>query len=31
VRAVQARPEPGPIVGIQHPLSLYDVFAGGAS
>jgi transposase len=28
VRAVQARPEPGPIVGIQHPLSLYDVFAG---
>lgn len=28
VRPVQARPEPGPIVGIQHPLSLYDVFAG---
>ena len=31
VRAIQARPQPVPIVGMQHPLSLYDVFAGSAS
>jgi hypothetical protein len=29
VRALQAPPEPAPIIGMQHPLSLYDVFAGG--
>ena len=29
VRALQATPEPAPIIGMQHPLSLYDVFAGG--
>ena len=29
VRALQARPEPVPIIGMQHPLSLYDDFAGG--
>jgi hypothetical protein len=28
-RALQATPEPAPIIGMQHPLSLYDVFAGG--
>jgi len=28
VRAVQARPAPSPIVGLQHPLSFYDTFAG---
>jgi len=27
--ALQARPEPVPIIGIQHPLSLYDAYAGG--
>jgi len=29
VRALQARAEPIPIIGMQHPLSLYDAFAGG--
>ena len=29
VRALQAVPEPVPIIGMQHPLSLYDAFAGG--
>ena len=29
VRARQASPEPAPILGMQHPLSLYDTFAGG--
>jgi transposase len=29
VRVLQA-PKPAPIVGLQHPLSLYDVFAGGS-
>jgi hypothetical protein len=29
VRALQAPPEPASIIGMQHPLSLYDVFAGG--
>ena len=29
VRVLQATPEPAPIIGMQHPLSLYDVFAGG--
>jgi transposase len=30
VRSIQAKPAPAPIVGLQHPLSLYDAFAGGA-
>jgi transposase len=30
VRSLQAKPVPAPIVGLQHPLSLYDAFAGGA-
>jgi transposase len=30
VRALQAQPESVPIIGMQHPLSVYDVFAGGA-
>jgi hypothetical protein len=29
VRSLQAKPEPVPIIGMQHPLSLYDAFAGG--
>jgi len=29
VRALQATSQPRPIVGVQHPLSLYDAFAGG--
>jgi transposase len=29
VRVLQATPEPAPIIGLQHPLSLYDAFAGG--
>jgi hypothetical protein len=29
VRALQAKPEPVPIIGMQHPLSLYDAFAAG--
>ena len=29
IRALQANPEPAPIIGMQHPLSLYDAFAGG--
>ena len=29
VRSRQAKPEPAPIIGMQHPLSLYDAFAGG--
>ena len=29
VRALQATPEPAPIIGMQHPLSLYDAYAGG--
>jgi hypothetical protein len=29
VRALQARAEAIPIIGMQHPLSLYDAFAGG--
>ncbi|HXP05467.1 MAG TPA: hypothetical protein VN808_15205 [Stellaceae bacterium] len=30
VRTVQRRPAPASIVGLQHPLSFYDAFAGGA-
>jgi hypothetical protein len=30
VRSVQARPALAPIIGLQHPLSLYDAFAGGS-
>src|SRR6201987_3300645 len=30
VRAMQTTPEPVRIIGMQHPLSLYDAFAGGA-
>jgi hypothetical protein len=30
VRSLQ-KPAPTPIVGVQHPLSFYDAFAGGAS
>jgi predicted transcriptional regulator len=26
---VQAKPEPVPIIGLQHPLALYDVLVGG--
>ena len=29
VRSLQAKPDPVPIIGMQHPLSLYDAFAGG--
>ena len=29
VRVVQAKPNPVPIIGMQHPLSVYDAFAGG--
>src|SRR6201996_2006228 len=29
VRSLQAKPEPVPIIGLQHPLALYDTFAGG--
>jgi hypothetical protein len=29
VRVLQAPPKPAPIIGLQHPLSLYDAFAGG--
>ena len=29
VRALQAKREPVPIIGMQHPMSLYDAFAGG--
>lgn len=29
VRSLQAKPEPVPIIGLQHPLALYDAFAGG--
>jgi len=29
VRALQAKPEPVPIIGLQHPLALYDVLVGG--
>ena len=29
VRSLQATPEPVPIIGLQHPLSFYDAFAGG--
>ena len=28
VRSLQARPQPVPIIGMQHPLSLYDALAG---
>jgi hypothetical protein len=31
LRVAQARSAPAPIVGLQQPLSLYDVFAGGSS
>jgi transposase len=31
VRSIQTKPVPVPIIGLQHPLSLYDAFAGGAS
>jgi transposase len=31
VRSIQQKPVPIPVVGLQHPLSFYDVFAGGAS
>jgi transposase len=31
VRSIQTRPMPSPIIGLQHPLSFYDAFAGGAS
>jgi transposase len=30
VRVLQASSAPPPIIGVQHPLSLYDAFAGGA-
>ncbi len=30
VRSLQ-KPAPAPIIGLQHPLSFYDAFAGGAS
>jgi len=30
VRSIQQKPMPAPIVGLQHPLSFYDAFAGGA-
>jgi transposase len=29
VRSLQAKPDPVPIIGMQHPRSLYDAFAGG--
>jgi transposase len=29
VRSLQAKPAPAPVIGMQHPLSLYDAFAGG--
>jgi transposase len=29
VRSLQAKPELAPIIGMQHPLSFYDAFAGG--
>ena len=29
VRSLQTKPDPVPIIGMQHPLSLYDAFAGG--
>jgi hypothetical protein len=29
VRSLHATPEPAPIIGLQHPLSPYDAFAGG--
>jgi hypothetical protein len=29
VRCARCMPEPAPIIGMQHPLSLYDAFAGG--
>jgi hypothetical protein len=29
VRSIHKKPVPHPIVGLQHPLSLYDAFAGG--
>jgi hypothetical protein len=31
VRSIQRKPVPTPIVGLQHPLSFYDAFAGGPS
>ena len=31
VRSIQTKLVPVPIIGLQHPLSLYDAFAGGAS
>ena len=31
VRSIQAKPAPAPIIGLQHPLSLYDAFAGRAA
>jgi transposase len=31
VRSIQTKPIPSPIIGLQHPLSFYDAFAGGAS
>lgn len=31
VRSIQTKRVPVPIIGVQHPLSLYDAFAGGAS
>jgi transposase len=30
VRSIQQNPVPVPVVGLQHPLSFYDAFAGGA-
>ena len=29
VRSLQKKPAPAPIIGLQHPLSFYDAFAGG--
>ena len=31
VRVTQTKSMPSPIVGLQHPLSFYDAFAGDAS
>ena len=28
VRSLQSKPEPVPIIGLQHPLAVYEVFAG---
>ena len=31
VRSLQPKPMPAPIIGLQHPLSFYDAFAGGVA